>query len=373
MTNILATRRLGRLAPVSLALAGLGLALVAAPHALAQGAVARDQSDPAITFQGDREEFLLVWSEDQGAGHHVMAKRVRANGLPVGGAIGGSWEAAGTASTTGQKGEQRWPSVESDLLVWSEKLPGGTDFDLYAQRLFSNGRAQGRPVLVAGGPGDQRYGDAIGVSNSDWLIVWSEDANDGGDVMGRRMTTILTPRGAAFPVAQGPGVAEDPAIAPDPGEPTLLIVYFTDDRNGNKDIWATRLAQTGLPRSGPKGGQYPVVQSPANDYAPAIAVASVGGGGGDSARNILLWTTDTLTDGADVVAQRIYSNGLPQGKSFTVAGGPGAQSAPGITLHDAEEWLAVWNGDVGGSLDVVSVDVRKNGIPRSMERVLVAD
>jgi hypothetical protein len=354
-------------------LAVVGVALGGAAGARAQPAPARDQMDPALTYQPDRDEFLLVWSEDRGGGPRVMAKRVRGNGLPVGGAMGGEWEIAGTVDPTGQKGEQRWPSVEEDLLVWSEKLPGGTDFDLYAQRLFSNGRAQGHPVLIAGGPGDQRYGDIIRASGGEWLVVWSEDVNDAGDVMGRRLSNALTPRSNAFPVAQGPGVAEDPAIAYDPGDSNFLIVFFTDDRNGNKDIYATRLADTGLPRSGPKGGQFPVVQSPENDYAPAVAVANFRGTGADSSRNILLWTTDSLTNGPDVMAQRIRSNGLPQGKPFAVAGGAGTQSAPAVALHDADEWLAVWNGDAGGSLDVIGVDVRTNGIPRPQERVLASD
>ena len=36
-----------------------------------------------------------------------------------------------------------------------------------------------------------------------------------------------------------------------------------------------------------------------------------------------------------------------------IAGGPGPQAWPAITLHDAEEWLAVWTADVGGTLDVI--------------------
>jgi hypothetical protein len=352
----------------------LAWAALPSAGALAQGAP-RDQLDPDVSLREDRDEFFLVWSEDRGAGPLIMAKRVHGNGLPIGGMGGGAWEAAGTASPTGQKGEQRWPSADGDLLLWSEKLPGGTDFDLYAQRLFSNGRAQGRPMLVAGGPGDQRYGDAIRLSNGDWFIVWSEDANDGGDVMGRRISTNLNPRGAAFPVAQGPGVAEDPAVVYDSGTPRSILVYFVDDRNGNKDIYATRLSESGLPRSGPAGGHFPVIQSPEDDTSPAVAMAVILSDDRrqEAVRNLLLWTTSTVANGPDVMALRIHGNGLPNGSAFLVAGGPGAQSAPGISPHNADEWLAVWNADTGGSVDVIGVDVRKNGIPRPQQRVLASD
>ena len=352
----------------------VGLASLAAALPARAQSVARDQSDPDVVGLAQQEEILVVWAEDRGAGPRVLAKRVRANGLPVGGPAGGEWAAAGTADPTGLKGDQRWPAVADGLLVWSERLPGATDFDLYAQRLFSNGRAQGRPTLVAGGPGDQRYGD-VAASGDGWLVVWSDDASDGGDVLGRRLSAALTAQGAAFPIAQGPGVAEDPVIGRDPGDPRYFLVLYSDDRNGNRDIYGTRVAQTGLPRGGPAGGQFPVVQSPEDDYAPALAVAYLAAErpNQDSARNVLLWTTDTVTDGPDVLGQRLGANGLPLGRSFTVAGGPGNQSRPGVTLNGPEEWLAVWQADRGGTLDVLSVDVRANGIPRPTRRVLAGD
>lgn len=337
--------------------------------------VPRDQTEPDVVYLGDRQEFLLVWAEDHGAGWRVLAKRVRANGLPVGGPSGGDWEIAGSVAPAGQKGDQRWPAVTDGLLVWSEKLPGATDYDIYAQRLFANGRTQGQPTLVAGGPGDQRYADVTPNVNNEWLVVWSEDSNDGGDVMGRRISVALTPRGTAFPIAQGPGVSEDPVISRDPFDSSYFLVLFTDDRNGNKDIFGTRLASNGLPRSGSTGGQFPVIDSPQDDYAPGIAVGTIGDerSRGDASRNILVWTTDTLADGPDVLGQRLRTNGYAVGAPFTIAGGPGPQAWPAISLHDAEEWLAVWAADVGGTLDVLSVDVRKNGIPRPTERVLAAD
>ncbi len=350
------------------------LAWSGGPDVAAQ-TVPRDQTEPDVVYMNQRQEFLLVWSEDRGAGWRVLAKRVRANGLPLGGPTGGEWEIAGSAAPAGQKGDQRWPAVTDGLLVWSEKLPGATDYDLYAQKLFSNGRTQGNPALVADGPGDQRYADVVPNNNNEWLVVWSEDTNDGGDVMGRRMSVALTPRSAAFPIAQGPGVSEDPAIARDPQDGSYFLVLFTDDRNGNKDVFGTRVATNGLPRSGPTGGQFPVIDGPQDDYAPAIAVGYVADerARGDASRNILVWTTDTLTDGPDVMGQRLRSNGYAVGAPFTIAGGAGEQAWPAITLLDATEWLAVWTADVGGTLDVLSVDVRANGIPRPTQRVLAAD
>lgn len=393
---------------LTLAACGVGLlALAAASRPAAAQRPPREQREPNVAFMAEREQFLVVWSEDQGGGSRIYAKRVDANGIPVGGSNGGEWEAVRAApGDGGLLGELRWPAVIPGLIVYSEKKPGATDFDLYAQRLFENGRPTGAPMLIQGGPGDQRYPDVVpvgrGTSGSEFLIVWSEDVRDAGDVMGIRVDYALRrSRGPAFPIAQGPGTAEDPVISRDLRDEDNFLVLFTDDRNGNKDIYGTRVAQTGLPRGGPLGGQFPVVQTPQDDYAPELVNSrqetAIGGtatppgrptqdprdrAGSDRFRNLMVWTTDDLADGPDIRAQRMAENGRPQGKSFLVAGGPGAQAWPAAAVRalrdragdpEIDEWLTLWQDDRLGTSDVLGARIGINGILRQAPRVIVGD
>lgn len=389
-------------------LGALALAAATAAPAAAQPAPnpQRDQIEADLTFRLDREEYQLVWVEDRGAGPRIFSKRLRANGLPVGGAAAGEWEltgATGVGAAAGQKGEQRTPAIAGDLLVWSERTPGGTDFDLYAQSLFDNGRAQGRPRLLLARPGDQLYPDIVAVSRGlalEYLVVWSENTTDGGDIVGLRLSSALTARGAPFPVALGASKAEDPAIAPDLRDDDSLLVLWTDDRNGNLDIFGTRILQNGLPRGGALA-DFPVLERPEDDYAPAIVVSlnperRIGSapdpGAEDSrnARGLLVWTTEHPADGPDVRGQRLFANGLPQGSDFGIATGAGVQTQPAVTLKIERteagrtredsvkqvEWLAVWGDqtiDVAATLDVLGVEVGLNGISRRPARALAAD
>ena len=61
-----------------------------------------------------------------------------------------------------------------------------------------------------------------------------------------------------------------PVISRDVSDPRYLLVLWTDDRNGNKDIYGTRVVDSGLPRGGPLGGQFPVIERPEDDYAPTL-------------------------------------------------------------------------------------------------------
>jgi hypothetical protein len=207
-------------------------------------------------------------------------------------------------------------------------------------------------------------------------------------------------RGPAFPVAQGPGTAEDPAIARDLLDSNSYLVLFTDDRKGNKDIYGTRLTESGLPRGGPRGGHFPVVGSPEDDYAPEIVNSleepSLGPTptpnprdrrrrDSNQALNLLIWTTDHVTDGPNVMGHRLSVNGLPTGTSIEIAAGSGVQAWPAAALFSIEEdrpggaqqsrdeWLTVWTDNTLGTIDVLSARLGTNGIARATNRVLVSD
>lgn len=367
-------------------------AILAVPAAATAGpagaqAPARDQRDAELGSLVGRTELLLAWTEDLGAGNRVMAKRLRSNGLPVGGAEGGAFELTAPTGPAGAKGDQRHPALGDGLLVWSERLPGGADFDLYAQRLSANGRATGSPRLIAGGPGDQLHADVVTGRNREWLVVWSEDSTDAGDVMGLRLSPALTVRGAPFEIAKGPGTAEDPTVAEDPSDASFFLVLWTDDRSGNRDIYGTRISANGLPRGSATVAHAPVVEAPEDDYAPFLLTGPTGE---RESRGLLLWTRDTVTDGPDVLAQRIRSNGFAVGPVLTVAGGTGIQAwstaafvpargsagtgaRVGPDLVRPGEWLAAWSQDPLGTMDIYGVEIGLNGISRRAPRALVAE
>lgn len=347
----------------------------------------RNQTEPDLVFVEERREFILVWTEDRGSGSRIYAKRLSANGLPRAGTKAGSWEATRLAPGA-TPGEQRWPAIIAGLLVYSEKPPGAADYDLFAQRLFDNARPNGLPRRIVQEPGDQKYPDVVAISRTrgvDYLVVWSEDTRDQGDVMGLRLDFALRrSRGPAFPIARGPGTAEDPAVERDPFDAEDLLVMFTDDRNGNRDIFGVRLADSGLPRGGPAAGPFPVIEAPEDDYAPHL-LSSLDPSSRRPESNLLLaWTRDDVADGADVLGRRLERNGLPRGAAIKLAAGTGEQSWPAGArrhlefderrgLRERDEWLVAWQDDALGNLDIRGLRVGLQGQRLTGARWLVAD
>lgn len=372
------------LAAAAIALAGLFAlpALGDADPAAAQAPTGRDQTDP------DVGGGLVAWSEDRGAGYRIYAKRIRDNALPIGGSTGSGFplvRATDPISGSTQLGDQRYPALYgSELVVWSEKAPGAADYDLYAQRLFANGLPNGRPRLIVGGPGDQLYPDVIAVSvdrrgSRGYLVVYSEDTNDAGDVMGVRLTPALTTLGAPYPIVEGEGAASDPVIERDPREPTNFTVLFTYIATGEtqSDIFGVRVSETGLPLGGTVAGIFPVIRTPESEHSPSLLVGTFSDrfrrGGANQSRNLLLFVRDDPTDGPDVHAQRLRANGLPVGGISVLAGGPGEQVQPAATTLSDQEWQVVYADDDSGTFDVDSLRVRFNGIPIPRVYPLVTD
>ncbi len=361
-----------------------GLAATSPAAAQPAPAATVNQIDAAIG-ETDGPYNLLFWSEDRGTGPLIFAKRIRDNGFAIGGPDGGEWEATaatGTGAEKGKKGAQRYPAMFGNVLVWSELAPGGTDYDIYAQRLHNNGRPRGAPYLLLDKDGDQLYPDII-QADRDYIVVFSEDSTDEGDVMGLRTTTALRTRGEPFPVATGPGVAEDPVITRDLQEPRaafLVLFAFTPDGAASKDIYGARVTEAGLPRGG-AGAIFPVIVSDdVDEYAPELLTSAFTFRGDQAPKreqfsNLLLHSRNDPAgaDGPDIYGQRLRSNGFPQGGEFLVAGGPGAQEFAAAVDGVSEGWLVVWQDEDAGDTDILSIKVRRNGIPYPPMRPLAAD
>jgi hypothetical protein len=378
-------------------LCGLCLSVSATPPAAAQGAApVFDQIEADIGPGAGGNAQLLVWSEDRGAGARIYAKRVWNNGIPVGGATAGDYEltaATGAGAFAGQKGIQRWPTLftagsdrrAQQLVVWSEQAPGAADFDIYAQRLAGNGRALGSARAIVTGPGDQVQPDVITIPNG-YLVVYSEDTADAGDIMAQRITTALTPRDAPYAMAQGPGVATEPELGfaysnVGAGEALLVIFTYVPDGATSSDIYAVRASSIGVPRGG-AANIFPLIESPdVDESTPHLAAGAFDSGSRardrlrDSFVGLLLYTRDDPADaaGADVYGVRFQTIGFITGQPVEIAAGPGSQAAPTSTHLDDRNWIVVWQEDGGGSFDVRSLRVRSNGVPHRTARALVAD
>ena len=190
---------------------------------------------------------IMAWrderaNEGNGLFADIYAQRLDAGGSPL-------WTPDGV-SVSATTGDQQTQDIAPDgaggaFVTWSDSRSGG--YDVYAQRLTASGTAawatNGQPVCTV--TGTQSKPRIIGDGSGGCIVVW-EDARAGASgIYAQRVlqsgVMAWTANGAA--VSVGPGAKRVPTLSVD-GSGGAIIAW-QDERNGNADIFAHRIARGG--------------------------------------------------------------------------------------------------------------------------------
>jgi hypothetical protein len=346
-----------RIARLTLAMAAASLATgtMAGPSPVAAArALPIDQSMPAIAFNPhpDVNSFLLVWTEDRGAGSDVYAKRLFVNGLPQGGAARAGWAVIRDSEPAGRapapRGQRADPSIVYDgarqqyMLVYSELVDEQVGWDVFCVRVSTAGYAVGRPRRLATGTGDQRRPDVAAIGDDrnatdDYLVVWEDNTRDVDEVWGQRLQPNGIPRGAPYALVRGSSNASDPTT-------NGTAVAWLDDRNGQADIYSIRL-RNGLPN----GPETALVSDMLEEFNPRY---SSGG---------LIWNVYDPLTGVDIMGVEVIENNRTRGGGSVILVPAADQAWP-----DMDNGVIVFGDNRSGEYDLYAVRVVTGGRIRAL-------
>ena len=267
------------------------------------------QKDPAVAYNRDRSNFVVVWEDYRNNQWEIWAQRVGCNKDLIGDPIqittnqnvthyqlnpdvacgysrgkwgcwvvwedfrNGNWDiyaqkltAAGlldgenlqlTSNTT----FQRNPAIAynsrdtgcapggSFMVVWNDTRNSaqGAGTDIYAQQL--DGSTLCRTNLsVFTGAGDQRDPDiAYGMTQRQYQVVWEDNRNNGDwDIYARMTSPNGISLGVSFALAKRADSSQvRPAIAYDAEFTDEFTTVWEDNRNGSRDIYSQRTGGSG--------------------------------------------------------------------------------------------------------------------------------
>jgi hypothetical protein len=205
------------------------------------------------------------------------------------------------------------------------------------------------------------------------LVVWSDDRHDDGDIFARWLNALtFEPRAPEFQLVEIPGRASEPALDSQTLSPRHLIrVYYTDDRNGNLDIYATTFSSSYLTQpKDPTANQEPVITGPEDAHSPAVQTPL-------DAWGLLLWAVDNPESSSEIRMQRYYASSLPRGEPSVVVDGPGVHDQPSVvnwsTADSDPFFLVAWQDDSFGTFDVLGTSVAPNGRVSRRIQLLAGD
>lgn len=314
------------------------------------------QSSPAVAFNGTN--YLVVWQDERNFTTNstdILGTRVTAAGAIA--------DVAGIKICT-LTTAQRNPSVAASgggfLVAWEDSRNFlATGIDIYGARVTGAGTvADPAGLALSTATGDQTLPSAAGNPNT-FLVAWADERNGQPEIFGTRVSqagTISNPGGL---VISSTGVAETrPALGATSNG--FLVVW---ENSGNNDILGARVTSAGVV-SDPSGSPIQITSTGSGSF-PVVA--------GHGTNYLVAWVDDRSSGdtGLDIYAARVAGNGMvPDFDGFPVCTSPTSQFNPAVAAGP-NEYLLVWE-DRGSGNQLYSARVSTNGAVLDMWGVPLA-
>jgi uncharacterized repeat protein (TIGR01451 family) len=183
------------------------------------------QERPDVVYNSTDNEFLIIWQDYRNANWDIYGRRVSSQCSPL-----------GDEFPVSEVSERQWyPALvynSSDnqyLAVWWDYRNATTDGDIYGQRLSPEGELLGLDLAISEADGLQWFPDvAYSSFDNDYLVVWGDSRNltsTAFDLYGQRVASDGQMQGAPSPISTAADNQEQPALACNDLEDQCLVVW----------------------------------------------------------------------------------------------------------------------------------------------------
>ena len=293
-----------------------------------------NQEFPAIAIDSSGH-FTITWTDQRNWDYDIYAQRFASNGNPISANFrvndqpGGAWPG--------------WPAISANgsgdfVISWMDERNG--DYDIYAQRYFSDGTSISINFKVNDDPGnaDQGYPNISTDGNGNFIISWKDERNGNQDIFTQRYASDGSLLGTNFKVNDDLGSADQTGPSISTNNNGNFVISWTDRRNGDSDIYTQRYTGNG----NTAGTNFKVN----NDLGSADQVQS--SISTDSYGNFIITWQDSRHGNADIYAQRFTGNGSPLDTNFQV----------NDNLGNSEQRRPVIGSDASGNFVITWLDRR---------------
>jgi hypothetical protein len=304
------------------------------------------QTEPAVAYNAQREEYLVVWHNDWPGNDDIYGQRVSKDGQLI-----GPW----FAIAFGAGAERRAPDVAYNsqqgeyLVVWEHD--DGTRPNIRGRRVSATGELLDSEIPLGTGPAlATRVTPAVGYASTadQYLVAWERHVSGAvsNDIEGQVLSSSGALEGSSLLIAEGTPVMSHgrPDLAYNRSRNEFLVVWERWD-GGQHDIRGRRVKLAGGPA--PLGDAFAITDWANEETAPAVSAIPQPGGSGQYA---VVFVADVCSVGTGTIqGQRVTGEGNLDGIRFGIAGVTSCQgplpdlNGPAIAGDEgAEQYLAVW-------------------------------
>ncbi len=297
---------------------------------------------PSIAYNGDRDEYLVVWWNDRPGNDDIYGRRVSGDGALI-----GNW----FAIAAGAGHERAFPDVaynsqaEEYLVVWVDNYS-----DICAQRVSATGQLQGTEIDI-GGMGDENWGPAVAYASTEnkYLVVWTEKTGTVYAFAGKEVTSMGSPgiRFAIDPNCLNCSEAQADLAYNRPRNEFLVV--WGEHVGGDYDVYGRRVKMTG--GTGTLGPAFPIFDSVNDEWTPVVAALP-----GHSGQGQYLVVCQTYIGVGDkwIQGQFVAFDGSLQGSLIEISSTSGATGPAVAGSESTGQYLVVWRQEGYVSLPFTS-------------------
>lgn len=287
--------------------------------------------------------FVITWTDCRNHSLYpdIYAQRYQSSGTP----LDTNFQVNDDAGNT----DQEQPAIATNdldrfVITWHDYRNDNSD--IYAQRYDSSGNTLGCNFKINDDAGalNQLFPDVGMDSSGNFVTVWQDYRNDDWDVYAQRFDSSGAPLDLNFKVNDDPGTShqESPAVTVD-GSGNFVITW-QDYRNGDCDIYAQRYDASGAA----SGSNFKVNDDAGalDQWSPAISSDGLG--------NFVIAWSDNRNGNYDIYVQRYNLSGLPSGSNFKVNDDAGTsdQARPAIASRASGSFVITWQDYRDDNFDI---------------------
>jgi len=312
---------------------------------------------PAIAYNPDLEQYLVVWYNDRPGYDDIRAQRLRRNGQRVGGPFYISAEVA----------DRRFPAVTYNtkakqyLVVWQHDDPTFRT-GIHGKRVSGTGQVldandiviRSASYIYSAGPPAVAY-----ASTADrYVVVWHESFHPGvtTGIFGQALMPDGSPDGGLFPIEEDPGTRPrtKPDLAYNRARNEFLVVWQQDVGGGDDDIYGRRVKMAG--GAGPLGNPFAIAVDAKEQWNPAVAALPEPAGVG---HYLVVWHHRHAPADGDIHARPVKGDGTLQ-PAYAVAEDRSDQSQPAVAGSEGGHlYLVTWHNATTSGFIIDSVRGRE--------------
>jgi hypothetical protein len=193
--------------------------LLGSEHILGTGAALRNRSRPAVAYASTSDRYLVVWQSLVlgGVAHDVESQALLSSGEPTGDSIRlaeGTWQASHELPSVAYN-----RSRNEYLVVWQRDDRTASEYDIFGRHVSGQGTAQGSfPWVISADVGDQTSPDVAAIptvpNKGQYLVVWESTYSPSMNAIGgRRLKWDGSAEGAITAFSPLTGTASNPAVS----------------------------------------------------------------------------------------------------------------------------------------------------------------